>query len=95
MSDHLVTLVNIPVFGDSPGYRLEYIDEHKLAKWAIEVKQLLKAHSKLAEEKLLPRDSITEAAVKAMWGCYPALAEVPSSYENEAMANATIHLLSA
>ena len=85
----LVQTVNVPVFGKDDRYHLSQIDERSFGKWAIHVDQLLTAHPKLAKEKLVPRDSITEAAKAALWNTIPALASVPQDYEDESMAEAT------
>ena len=85
----LVQTFNVPVFGKDDRYHLSQIDERSFGKWAIHVDQLLTAHPKLAKEKLVPRDSITEAAKAALWNTIPALASVPQDYEDESMADAT------
>ena len=89
MANTLVTTVNVPVYGNDDKYPLNLIDRRSFGRWAIHVDQLLSAHSKLAKEKLLPRDSITEAAKEALWTIVPSLAEIPKDYEDESMASAT------
>jgi hypothetical protein len=59
MANTLVTTVNVPVYGNDDKYPLNLIDRRSFGRWAIHADQLLSAHSKLAKEKLLPRDSIT------------------------------------
>ena len=88
MADTLVTTVNVPVYGDDDEYPLNLIDKRSFGRWAVHVDQLLAANSKLAKEKLIPRDSITKAAKEALWNTIPALAGVPKDYESESMASA-------
>ena len=85
----LVQTVNVPVFGKDDPYHISSIDKIQFGKWAIEVDQLLTAHTKLAKEKLILRDSITEAAKAALWNTIPALASIPQDYEDAAMPTAT------
>ena len=85
----LVQTVNVPVFGKDDPYHISNIDKIQFGKWAIEVDQLLTAHTKLAKEKLILRDSITEAAKAALWNTIPALASIPQDYEDAAMPTAT------
>lgn len=88
MADTLVTTVNVPVYGDDDKYPLNLIDKRSFGRWAVHVDQLLAANSKLAKEKLIPRDSITKAAKEALWNTISALASVPKDYESESMASA-------
>ena len=92
MANTLVTTVNVPVYGNDDKYPLNLIDRRNFGRWAIHVDQLLSAHSKLAKEKLLPRDSSTEAAKEALWTIVPSLAEIPKDYEDESMASALTNL---
>ena len=85
-----MTTINVAIYGDEEGrYPLSKIDEKSFGRWAIETHQLLLAHSKLAKEKLLPRDSVTPAAKNALWNTFQALSGIPRDYENAAMATAT------
>ena len=71
------------MYGDDDKYPLSLIDKRSFGRWAVHVDQLLAANSKLAKEKLIPRDSITKAAKEALWNTIPALAGVPKDYESE------------
>ena len=72
----LVQTVNVPVYGRDGTYSFDKLGERSFGKWATHVRELLTAHATLAKVKLIPRDSILEAAKDALWNTYPALADV-------------------
>ena len=88
-TEALVQTVNIPVYGRDGTYSFEKLGERSFGRWATHVRELLTAHATLARAKLIPRDSILEAAKDALWNTYPALADVPMDYEIPSMATAT------
>ena len=87
-TDALVQTINVPVYGRDAKFPAGDISEVSFGKWAAHVKQLLLAHSTLAKTKLIPRDSITDAAKNALWNTFPALADIPRDYDNPAIATA-------
>ena len=82
-NDTLVQTVNVPVLGKDDPYHIFNIEKNQFGKWAIQVDQQLTAYPKLAKEKLILRDSITEAAKAALWNTIPALASIHKKHSGQ------------
>lgn len=83
-----VNIVTVDVYGESAKWPLGKISTATFGAWALYMRNLMRSEPALARTRLIPRDSVSPAAVQALWATTPKLAELPRDYQDAGMATA-------
>lgn len=84
-----VNVVTVEAYGEHPKWPLAKISLATFSAWALYMKNLLRSEPALARNRLILRDSISPAAIRALWAVTPKLQAVARDYASDDMMSST------